>query len=128
MDRPCSTRGAGFPRRISVGTVLAQGWPMLTRPPIAALLLGSLFVGCGGLQAGDLPPVRDVEVTGGVSLATIKSRVTAWIQHVEAALHRAPIVYTDHEFWNALGADASFGTYPLWIADRDATCPSMASP
>ena len=39
-----------------------------------------------------------------------------WLDVVQQATGRTPIIYTDHGFWNSLGTSA-FGSYPLWIAE-----------
>jgi GH25 family lysozyme M1 (1,4-beta-N-acetylmuramidase) len=81
----------------------------------------------GGMQAGDLPPVLDIEVQDGVSDATLRSRALTWLQHVEAALGKRPMVYTASGFWNYLGAGSEFSKYTLWVANWDTSCPSMPS-
>ncbi len=85
----------------------------------ADLLLDAL----GQMQPGDLPPVIDVESTGGQSPAAVASAVRAWVDHVEAALGVRPIIYTGHYFWQDNVASAEFGSYPLWIAWYGVECP-----
>lgn len=80
----------------------------------------------GGLADGDLPPVLDVEVQG-VSDATLRKRALTWLQHVEAALGRRPMIYTSPGFWSGLGAGSEFAKYPLWVAHWDTACPSVPS-
>lgn len=86
----------------------------------ADLLLDSM----GPLLPGDLPPVIDVESTGGQSPAVVASAVRAWVDHVEAELGVAPIIYTGHYFWQDNVASAEFGGYPLWVAWYGVECPS----
>jgi len=81
----------------------------------------------GGLEAGDLPPVLDVEVQDGVSDATMRSRIKAWAEHIQAALGRKPMIYTSPGFWNAIGAGSEFSKYTLWVAHWETACPSMPS-
>ncbi len=85
----------------------------------ANLLLDSM----GPLLPGDLPPVIDVESTGGQSPAAVASAVRAWVDHVEAALGVAPIIYTGHYFWQDNVASVEFGGYPLWVAWYGVECP-----
>ncbi|MFT3768628.1 MAG: GH25 family lysozyme [Minicystis sp.] len=79
----------------------------------------------GGLGAGDLPPVLDVEVQDGVSDATLRSRALTWLQHVEAGLGKRPMIYTSPGFWSGLGAGSEFTKYTLWVAHWETACPSM---
>ncbi|RMG97932.1 MAG: hypothetical protein D6705_07435 [Deltaproteobacteria bacterium] len=81
----------------------------------------------GPLQPGDLPPVIDVEVTGGLGGAAIANAVQAWLDHVEAATGRKPIIYTSPGFWDGSVGSNAFGDYPLWIAHWGVECPSMPS-
>lgn len=78
------------------------------------------------VEPGDLPPVIDVEVSGGLDSGTVSANVQMWIEHVEAEIGRAPIVYTGKYFYqDSVGADLS--TYPLWHAQyTGASCPNIA--
>ena len=55
----------------------------------------------GSLQAGDLPPVIDVEINNGVSNSQMISGVTTWLTVVQQSLGRTPMIYTVASFWNA---------------------------
>ncbi|MCZ7686176.1 MAG: GH25 family lysozyme [Sandaracinaceae bacterium] len=73
------------------------------------------------------PPVVDVEATDGQSSATIVARLGQWLDRVETATGRTPIIYTGYYFWrDNVGAD--FSSYPLWIANYSATCPDVPDP
>ena len=78
----------------------------------------------GSLDAGDLPPVADVESTDGVDNATRAQKLQQWLDHVEAATGVTPIIYTGGYFWqDSVGAD--FSRYPLWHAGyTGGNCPS----
>ncbi|HVF58049.1 MAG TPA: glycoside hydrolase family 25 protein [Pyrinomonadaceae bacterium] len=67
------------------------------------------------LEAGDLPPVIDLELNDGVGNSQLVAGVRAWLETVEAATNRTPIIYTMSSFWNAHMTN-EFGGYPLWIA------------
>lgn len=70
------------------------------------------------LNAGDLPPVLDVEVSGEQSPSAIAAAMQQWLNTVQQNLGRAPIIYTAAGFWNtALGGTTSFAAYPLWVAE-----------
>jgi len=70
----------------------------------------------GGMRAGDLPPVLDVEKTDGVSSARIVEGVATWLKVVEQELGCQPIIYVGRSFADDhLGK--KFKNYPLWIAE-----------
>ncbi|HEX3131758.1 MAG TPA: GH25 family lysozyme [Thermoanaerobaculia bacterium] len=69
------------------------------------------------LETGDLPPVLDVEITGGVSSEELWSGVATWLQTVQTAIGRQPLLYTAPGFWNDNSPSLALTTYPLWLAD-----------
>ena len=70
------------------------------------------------LNAGDLPPVLDVEVSGEQSPSAIAAAMQQWLDAVQQSLGRTPMIYTAAGFWNtALGGTTSFASYPLWVAE-----------
>ena len=82
----------------------------------------------GPLGVGDLPPMLDMEVTGGQSPAVITAHIHTWIDKVQAATGRVPIIYTGKYFWNGNVGSADFAGYPLWIAAYVSPCPSTPDP
>lgn len=82
----------------------------------------------GPLQANDLPPVLDWEDTDDVSNKTQIANAQIFLNAVEKATGRVPIVYVAPAFWNALGNPAQFARYPLWIANYGASCPQVPPP
>ncbi len=77
----------------------------------------------GTLEPGDLPPVLDVEVTEGVSALHVQAKVHKWLETVEAATGRHPMVYTMAGMSGSVGS--TFSGYPLWVANWGASCPRM---
>jgi lysozyme len=82
----------------------------------------------GTLQASDLPAVLDWEVTDGVSNAVQIQNALIWLNQVETATGKVPIIYVAPAFWNALGNPTSFARYPLYIANYSVTCPTIPPP
>jgi lysozyme len=81
----------------------------------------------GPLDAGDLPPVIDVEATGGQTPAVVAAGVKAWVEHVAAKTGRTPIIYSGKYFWNDnVGTDMT--AYPLWIPAYGPVCPDLPNP
>ncbi|MGN6611533.1 MAG: glycoside hydrolase family 25 protein [Angustibacter sp.] len=72
----------------------------------------------GRLQnAGDLPPVLDLETSGGLDPAQLASWTRTWLTTVRALTGRQPMIYTYPSFWRSAMADSqAFHAYPLWIA------------
>jgi len=56
----------------------------------------------GPLEPGDLPPVLDVEVSGGLSTDEVAANVRAWVAHVTEKLGRPPILYAGLYSWHDL--------------------------
>src|SRR5512146_3122648 len=83
----------------------------------------------GSYTVGDLPPVIDVEVTGGLGPASVAAKVRQWVDHVKAVLGVDPIVYTGKYFWrDQVGGPTSFVGNPLWIAQYTSQCPDLPAP
>jgi lysozyme len=79
----------------------------------------------GRLGPGDLPAMLDLEVSGGMSAATIVARITTWLADVESCTGKRPIIYTAGWFWNASAGSTAFGHYPLAVAAYGPSCPTL---
>jgi lysozyme len=67
------------------------------------------------LQAGDFPPVLDIEQLNGTSTAELKKEARRWLETIEEYYHLTPVIYTNVDFYNRhLGTE--FDKYPLWVA------------
>ncbi|MBF6193572.1 glycoside hydrolase family 25 protein [Nocardia implantans] len=89
--------------------------PNLPPEPQAALYAAVVLGQNGPL---DLPPVLDLEVTGGLAPAALIDWTRRYLNTVETLTGRVPIVYTYPVFWRTAMADThEFAQYPLWIAD-----------
>ena len=77
------------------------------------------FVGVTGVLHGalDLPPVLDLEHSGGLSVADLTSWASTWLSTVQQLTGRLPMIYASPGFWaSSMGNTTSLATYPLWIA------------
>jgi len=79
----------------------------------------------GGLLAGDLPVVMDMETSDAQSSAMVQAGMTIWLEAVTRATGRRPIIYTSSATSSVIGS--GFADYALWVANWGATCPSMPS-
>jgi len=76
------------------------------------------------LKKGDLPPVIDVEVSGGKSAKEIRKSVHRWLNAIKRHYGVNPIIYTNAHFYrNYLGRE--FDQYPLWISHYTTTQPDI---
>jgi hypothetical protein len=74
--------------------------------------------------SGDLAPVLDLEVSGGLSPAPLAAWVHTYLSTVAALTGRSPILYTYPYFWaSAMAGDRTFSQYPLWIASYSSSAP-----
>ncbi|WP_164557995.1 hypothetical protein HF313_05130 [Massilia atriviolacea] len=72
----------------------------------------------GAPEAGDLPPMLDVETACGMPCAAIDSCALEWLTEVQKALGCTPLIYSSLSFWNSnLAGCAALCAYPLWIAE-----------
>jgi lysozyme len=71
---------------------------------------------------GELPPALDIETADGQSNARIISRAKAWLDRVQSAFSRKPMIYSgqymlqDHFSEPGGGPPAWVKDYPLWVA------------
>lgn len=79
----------------------------------------------GALAASDLPPVIDIEAFGGAaSSAALIAGVQTWLNTVEQALGRTPMIYTGTSFWDEY-MNSQFSKYPLWVAEYGVSQPRL---
>jgi len=79
----------------------------------------------GSLAVGDLPPVVDIEVNkGSFGNTTLAANLQIWLNTVEQALGRTPMIYTGPSFWNQ-NMNNSFSRYALWIAQYGVSHPTI---
>ncbi|HVO30888.1 MAG TPA: GH25 family lysozyme [bacterium] len=106
---------------------LVRGAYQLFRPNESASTQANLLLSqMGALQPGDLPPTLDVELTGGMSNASIRSAIATWLSIVEPAIGRAAIVRTSPGFWDNLGESAF--TEPLYVVHWGVSDPGTDLP
>jgi len=85
------------------------------RPDVSGAVQAINFLTQVDLKDGDLPPVLDVEVSGGRDEAHIVKMVNEWLEIVEMRLGVKPIIYSNQKYY--LKYLTSFGSdYVTWIA------------
>ncbi|MBR3479042.1 MAG: glycosyl hydrolase family 25 [Bacteroidaceae bacterium] len=78
------------------------------RPGVSAAGQFALFKRVIDKRKQDLLPLIDVEVTGGVSIATLHSRLQEFLKLVTEEYGRRPVIYTGRNFYNKYFADYDF--------------------
>jgi lysozyme len=73
------------------------------------------FISSVNLEAGDLPPVLDIEQVYGVPLVKLRQRVKEWLITIEDFYGVKPIIYTNVDFYKQY-LEGEFDDYPLWVA------------
>lgn len=75
------------------------------------------FISRVSLEAGDLPPVVDIETMNGAAdtIAGLAADLRTYLDLLSAHYGVKPIIYTGPGFWNA-HVNESFGDFPLWVA------------
>ena len=85
-------------------------------PDVDARLQADFFLRQVHLEAGDLPPVLDIEKAGSLSSAQLKEQTLLWLRRVENHYGVKPIIYTGYKFKMKYLNDSIFNQYPYWIA------------
>jgi GH25 family lysozyme M1 (1,4-beta-N-acetylmuramidase) len=87
-------------------------------PDVSATAQADYFArqvnGIGGTL---LPPVLDLEQTGGLSSAALISWTSSFLARVRQDTGRIPMIYSGPYFWStAMAGSTAFSRYPLWEA------------
>ncbi len=86
-------------------------------PDSAATRQAEFYLGQACLEAGDLPPILDIERRGDLPLPEFQDSVRAWLTAVRSVYGVLPVIYTNLDFKKNHLSDPSFDPYPLWIAN-----------
>lgn len=85
----------------------------------------------GPLESGDLPCALDWESTDGLPAKADCDAAYAWLDYVEKATKKTPVIYTGPSFMHVLFTvtkDLRFSRFPLWIANYGVVCPTVPEP
>ena len=63
-----------------------------------------------------MPPILDIETLDGQSKETCKQKIQIFLDIIEKATGKTPVIYIGHSFAVELKLDESFARYPLWLA------------
>jgi len=73
------------------------------------------FINMVKLEAGDLPPVLDIEKKG-KDMEKLQQDLKLWLKKVENHYGVKPILYASYKFKTRYLNDSVFNSYPYWIA------------
>jgi lysozyme len=111
---------------------MIRGAYHFARPAGSAAAQANYFISVTGntRSPGSLPPVLDLEDTGGLSPANLVTWTHTFLNTVQALTGRVPIVYSYPYFWtSSMGNSTEFTSYPLWLAQYNGgTSPSFPLP
>jgi GH25 family lysozyme M1 (1,4-beta-N-acetylmuramidase) len=85
----------------------------------SAIAQADHFVDVASPKAGDLPPVVDLETTGGLKAPALVKWTQAWLDEVNARTGLSALIYASPSFWkNSLSDTTAFALagHRLWIA------------
>lgn len=98
------------------------------RPAESPLAQADLLIAAIRRDPGELPPVIDVEATGGKTPAQLAAAVALWVERVRVRLGVEPIVYASPAFWRDAVGGADLSRQPLWVAHYTSGCPRWPAP
>jgi lysozyme len=99
------------------GARIYRGAYHFLRPQLSAEEQAHFFLQNLKSDAGELPPVLDVEVLTTVTPESVIAGARKWLEIVKTELNCLPILYTGSAFWrNTLKNSQDFAEFPLWIA------------
>jgi GH25 family lysozyme M1 (1,4-beta-N-acetylmuramidase) len=95
----------------------------------AAAQAETFLAAMGPLEADDLPPTLDVEEDDGAPPPDqYAAGVRTWLDMVEAATGRVPMIYCTGYFWESRVQATDMADHPFWAAHWGVTCPNVPTP
>lgn len=76
----------------------------------------------GVLKPTDLPCALDFEVSDGEGRIELLNAALAWLEYVEQATKKTPVLYMSPGF---IILDSRFDRFPLWVANYGVKCPHV---
>ncbi|MBC7654628.1 MAG: glycoside hydrolase family 25 protein [Oligoflexus sp.] len=85
------------------------------KPKKSGIWQARFFLQTLKIEAGDLPPVVDIEESAGLSPEELIPNLQDFLDEVERKTKVKPIIYTGYQFYKD-HLKGNFNDYPLWIA------------
>lgn len=118
-------------RSAAISSGMGVGAYHFANPAVDPIAQAQYFLSATGSNSGwgILPPVLDLEQTGGLSPAAVTSWALTWLQYVQNATGRVPIFYSYPYFIsNSMTANPLLASYPLWLASYTSITPAAPAP
>ncbi|MDR0385865.1 MAG: glycoside hydrolase family 25 protein [Prevotellaceae bacterium] len=96
------------------------------KPNVNSALQAANFIKHVKLQAGDLPPVLDIEEVGKYGSANMKQGIKNWLKLIEKHYGIRPIIYTNISFYRKYLSGKDFQKYHFWIAHYSKITPNTS--
>jgi lysozyme len=107
---------------------LARGVYQFFRAGQDGTAQANLLLAHVGNDVGEIAPVADVEVSDGVSAATLNTHLAQWMTRIKQATGRTPLIYTSPGLWPSLSGSSQFSGEDLWVANWGVSCPGVPGP
>ena len=101
--------------RESKNSEIIRGAYHYFKPKKSGLWQARFFLQTVKTEAGDLPPVIDIEETAGLTEEELIPNLQDFLTEVEKKTKTKPIIYTGHQFYKD-HLKGKFDDYPIWIA------------
>lgn len=85
------------------------------KPKKSGLWQAKFFLQTVKIEAGDLPPVIDIEETGRLDKLNLQLNLQEYLNEIEKQTKVKPIIYTGYQFFKD-NLKGKFDDYPIWIA------------
>ncbi len=95
------------------------------RPKVKSVLQMNNFTSVVEMQAGDLPPMLDVEVESALPKSTYRKGVLNCLRIMKETYGVDPIIYTNQKLYSEYFDHDSFDGYRFWIARLLPTSPRI---
>ena len=104
---------------------LLRGAYHFYRPKVNSTLQMKNFTSVVEMQAGDLPPMLDVEIESALPKSTYRKGVLNCLRIMEETYGVEPIIYTNQKLYYEYFNHESFANYRFWIARLKPTAPKI---
>ena len=106
---------------------LSVGAYVFARPQNPAVVQADQFAAAIKGLPLDLPPVLDLEATGGLPPAQLALWTQTFLDRLQRTTGIVPMIYSSPNFWNtSMGGSTAFVDHPLWVAHyTDAPAPTL---
>jgi lysozyme len=111
LDRKFETNWKG-----SKSNAIKRGAYHFFRPQFSGYEQAKFYLSVVDFESGDLYPVLDIEVEPKTSIALFYKEIDAWLNTVELATGKKPILYASRKFYTSY-LEKRYPEHHLWVAN-----------